>query len=75
MVATSTAHSFQTIVDKLPIGVAVIDQDGHVTEANDAFLAKQIVQMQQGEIYLDSAEDEGTTVEVLLRKADSAKNE
>ena len=34
------------------------------------FLAKEIVELQGGEIYIDSAEGNGTTVEVFLRKAE-----
>ena len=35
---SSDAHSVQTVMEKLPIGVAIMNGDGHVVEANDAFL-------------------------------------
>lgn len=35
---TSHTDSFQSIVDKLPIGIAVLNEDGCIAEANEAFL-------------------------------------
>ena len=39
METTSHTESFQSIVDKLPIGIAVLNEGGSIAEANEAFLA------------------------------------
>jgi len=79
-------HTMVVLSIKDPgIGISVADiprvfdkyfrGDNSVTRSTEAaglglFLAKQIVEMQHGQIYVDSAEGVGTTVELLLRAAE-----